>query len=86
MHRRRSKIETGRNVNNQNKAVTDGILYGFLKSIGYDPDEVKSGDFELDLDDMKGRSLRVKVGQREYEGDIQNEVKGTKDAGDVPVR
>lgn len=75
----------GKSVNNENKGVTDGILYGFLKAIGYDPDAIKSGDFQLDLNDMAGRPCRVKVGQREYKGETQNDVKDVKpDTGDVP--
>lgn len=73
--------ETGRTVKNENKGTSDGILYGFLKALGYDPDAIKSGQFALDFDDMKGRECRVKVGQREYQGEMQNEVKGVKPAG-----
>lgn len=72
------KDENGKNVVNENKKTTDGILYGFLKAAGFDPDEVKSGNFNLDLDELKGRKVRIKVGQREYEGDVQNEVKDVK--------
>jgi hypothetical protein len=69
----------------ENKSVTDGILYGFLKAIGYDPDDIKSGAFQLDFADMAGRACRVKVGQRVYQGETQNEVKDVKaDTGDAP--
>jgi hypothetical protein len=70
--------ETGRNVNNENKKVTDGILYGFLKAVGFDPDELKSGDFNLDFDELSGRPVRVKVGTREWNGQTQNDVKDVK--------
>jgi hypothetical protein len=70
---------------NENKSVTDGILYGFLKAVGYDPDEVKSGNFQLDVNDMAGRACRIKVGQRTYQDEIQNEVKDVKpDTGEAP--
>lgn len=74
--------DTNKKVDNPNKGTSDGILYGFLKAVGFDPDEIKSGNFNLDFDEMKGRALRIKLGQREYNGNIQNEVKGTKAAGE----
>lgn len=47
----------------EHKATMDGILYSFLKAAGFDPDEIKSGNFTLDFDEMKGRSVRVKLAQ-----------------------
>lgn len=72
----------------EHKDTMDGILVRFLESIGYDKEEIKGGSFNPDLDDMKGRKLRVVVGRREYkdpeteEVTIQNEVKGFKKPGD----
>lgn len=52
-----------------NKQVMDNILYGFLKAVGYDVEELKSGAFELDLDDMKGRNCQAVVEVRPYTRD-----------------
>lgn len=64
----------------ENKDKMDGILYSFLKALGYESEELKSDDFELDLDDLSGRECSVVVGQREYEGTIQNEVRAVRPA------
>jgi hypothetical protein len=66
----------------EHKEMMDGQLLKFFKDIGYTEEEVKSGNFDPDFDDMKGRSCRVTVGQRTYNNEVQNEVKGTKPAGE----
>lgn len=46
-------------------------LKEFLAAIGVDADDAVDGDTE----DLIGAECQVKVTQREYQGDIQNEVK-----------
>jgi hypothetical protein len=67
--------------NYEHKAKMDGILYRFLEAVGYDADEIASGEFELDTDDLAGRACRIVVARREYQGSVSNEVKGVKPAG-----
>ena len=75
----------------ENKAVMDGILFGFLKAAGFDPEAIRSGSFNLDLDELKGQRVRIKLGLRERKDaqgnvvkdengnpEMQNEVKGVK--------
>lgn len=68
----------------EHKAKMDGMLVRFLTDIGYDPDEIKSGSFEADLQDFEGRTCMVVVSRRTWKdpdtGDTNedNEVKGTK--------
>lgn len=65
----------------EHKAKMDGILVRFLTGIGYNAEEVTSGDFNLDVEDFTGRECRIVLGIREYEGNLQNEVKGVKPVG-----
>lgn len=64
------------------KAMMDGMLVRFFVAIGYDEDQVTGGDFDPDLEDMIGKECRVVVGQKEYEGETQNYLKGVKPAGE----
>jgi hypothetical protein len=67
----------------EHKAKMDGMLVRFFLAIGYTPDEVKDeGGFDPDFEDMKGRACRVVLGQKEYNGEIQNEVKGVKNVSE----
>src|SRR5438132_14033113 len=43
----------------RNKSL--GMLARFLGAIGYDEADIKSGNFNLDVEDMKGRQCRVSV-------------------------
>lgn len=75
---------------NENKSKSDGILAKFLEDIGYPADVVKSGDFQINFEDMAGRECRVSVkkklkynyvpteGQEPESDDYDNEVTGTK--------
>lgn len=75
---------TGKSVAYEHKGVMDGILFSFLKAAGFDTDALKSGSFDLNFDELKGRAIRIKLGQREYEGNVQNDVKGVKaDTGET---
>lgn len=70
----------------EHKETSDNILYGFLKSVGYTEEELKSGDFELDLTDLPGRECTAVVEQNSYEdaaGETvhNNNVKYVKAAG-----
>lgn len=65
----------------EHKAMMDGQLVRFFKSIGYDEAEVMSGSFDPDFEDMKGRSCTLTVSKEEYpkgSGEYQNRVKGIK--------
>lgn len=68
-----------------NKQTMDNILYGFLKAVGYDVEDLKSGNFELDMDDLKGRACQAVVSVAPYERDGKvtdsNQVKYVKEAG-----
>jgi len=94
---------TGRSVFNQtvippkevdgqpykNYKMMNGILFRTLLAFGYTKDELESGDFELDAEDLKGRHAVATVGRREWtdpdteEVIISNEVKSLKPAGEV---
>jgi len=71
-----------------NKKMMDGILARFFMAIGYSTEEVTSGDFEPDFEDMKGRPCRVVVSKYEYtdpdtqEKTMRNRVKGVKPPSD----
>jgi hypothetical protein len=69
----------------QHKQTMDNILYGFLKAAGYDVEDLKSGEFELDLDDLPGRKVQVNLVINSYEKDgetrTNNRVKFVKEAG-----
>lgn len=70
--------------------MMNGMLVRFLTSLGFTEEEVKAGDFDLNLEDLAGRECRVVVATKQYKPDpenepdkviTQNEVKGTKPAG-----
>lgn len=63
-----------------NKQALDNILYGFLKSIGYDAEEVKSGKFSLDPEDMAGRSCKLNLTVQNFQGKMQNNVRFVSEA------
>jgi hypothetical protein len=58
-----------------------GLIYRTLISLGYTEEELTSGSFELDEQDLIGREAMVTVNRREYppqSGDYQNNVVGVK--------
>jgi len=58
---------------------TEGIVHGFLKTIGTPPGtEFKS--YEEMAKYFLGKTLRVKVSQREYNGKIVNDVTSVKES------
>lgn len=69
----------------EHKKVMDRILGQFFKCVGYSEDEILSGEFNPDFDDIKGRDILVVVGQKQKynaeEGVMDNEVKGFKPYG-----
>lgn len=91
----RSYVQAPAKVNgkkNENKAKTDGMLVRFIATaLELDEEEVTSGEFSLDVEDLIGRKVKVIVGrelkQGRHEGDdgigdpFRNEVKGVKAAG-----
>ena len=68
----------------EHKKTMDRILGQFFKCVGYSEDEILSGDFDPDFDEIKGRELLVVVAQKKKwgtkdEDNIKdNEVKGFK--------
>lgn len=66
----------------EHKKVMDRILGQFFKCVGYSEDEILSGDFDPDFDEIKGKDILVVVGQKQKwgaeEGVMDNEVKGFK--------
>jgi hypothetical protein len=50
----------------KNYKMMNGILFRFLDAIGYTEEELSSGDFELDYDDLKGREAILTVARREW--------------------
>lgn len=68
-------------------AKLKGMLVRFLVAVGYDEKKVQSGKFSLDMDDLTGRDCRVVVALKpKYggaEGEMDNEVKGVKAAGET---
>jgi hypothetical protein len=70
----------------ENKSKMDGMLVRFFTALGFDEAEVTGGSFEPDLEDLIGTECRVVVGQKpKYggaEGELDNEVRGVKAAGE----
>jgi hypothetical protein len=66
----------------KNYKMMNGIIFRLLESIGYTEDELSSGTFELDYDDMPGRQAIITVGRYTYkdpdtaEETVRNNVKG----------
>lgn len=64
----------------EHKEVMDRILGQFFKALGYSDDEIKSGDFNPDFEEIKDKELLVNVGQKQKygapKGVMDNEVKG----------
>lgn len=64
-----------------------GIFVNFLSALGYDKDEVMSGNFNLDLEDLVGKECRITVGRKERirdgegTGIFDNNVLSVKPAG-----
>lgn len=70
----------------EHKKVMDRILGQFFKCVGYSEEEILSGDFNPDFDDIKGKDILVVVGQKQKwgaeDGVMDNEVKGFKPFGE----
>jgi len=69
--------------------MMNGIMFRSLLAFGYTKDELESGEFDLDYNDLKGREAIATVTRREYtdpdteEVIISNSVKGLKPAGET---
>lgn len=50
-------------------------LKGMLEASGRFTDDQLSGDLDFEIDDVLGAEFKVKVTQREYNGDTQNDIK-----------
>lgn len=59
----------------EKKQVMDNILAAALVAMGFDEQEVTSGKLKLEYEDFAGREVRISVGTKPYNGQIQNEVK-----------
>lgn len=73
----------------KNYKMMNGILYRTLLAYGYTKEEMNSGEFELDEEDLKGRQAIATVARSTWtdpdtnEEVPKNDVKGLKPAGDV---
>jgi hypothetical protein len=71
----------------EHKKTMDRILGQFFKCVGFSEEEILSGDFNPDFDEIKGRDILVTVGQKvKYGTDpedeiMDNEVKGFRPYG-----
>jgi hypothetical protein len=86
----RSLIIAPAKVNGKNyehKKTMDRMVGQFFKCLGYNEDEILSGDFNPDFDEQKGKELLVTVGQKTKYGTdpddeiMDNEVKGFRPYG-----
>lgn len=50
-----------------------GMMIGLLKALGYEVSE-EGGTFELEANQLKGKKIKGKVQNKEYEGKPQNEI------------
>jgi len=51
------------------------VLKGLLKACGWSDKKLNDPNFSFDTADLEGKAVRVAVGQREYEGQMRNDVK-----------
>ena len=63
--------------NTKKKNTMNGIFLGFLAALGFDKDELRNDGFDLEnqVEELINRECEVHVGQREYNGKINNTVK-----------
>lgn len=70
----------------KNYKMMNGMIFRLLEALGYEKDELESGEFELDYNDMKGREAAITVSRYVYtdpdtdEKTVRNNVKGVKAA------
>ena len=64
----------------EHKKRMDGQLARFFTAIGYTEEQVTSGDFSIDADDIVGRECAVVVQKymNDYKGEWDNKVNGVK--------
>lgn len=61
-----------------------GNLVSLLKATGVaSDDDLESEDFELDIDDLIGKDVVLVVTQRTWDGELRNDVKRYRAAGDM---
>jgi hypothetical protein len=59
-----------------------GTLVSFLKATGrVTAEDLSSGDFDFNIDDYIGAEVVLTVSQREYEGEMRNEIKRYRPVG-----
>jgi hypothetical protein len=67
--------------------MINGMLFRMLESIGYTKEDLASGQFELDYEDMKGREALLTLTRETYKDPdteikiLQNRVKAIKPVG-----
>ena len=67
-------------------AIMQGMFVSFLKASGYSEEEIKSGDFDFDPEDLIGNEILVTVGKEQkrdrdgnvVEGEFNNPVKSVR--------
>lgn len=59
-------------------AAMKGSLARLLMALGYPEDQVTSGGFQIDLQDLTDRECNISVRKRQWEGDFVNDVTGVR--------
>lgn len=73
----------------KNYKMMNGILFRTLLAFGYTKEDLESGDFELDADELKGKQTIATVARREWtdpdtdEVVVLNDVKSLKPVGET---
>jgi hypothetical protein len=73
------------NKNYENYKMMNGILFRSLEALGYSQEQLESGEFELDYEDLVGRECEITVRKYQWTNPedpedirMQNEVTGMK--------
>jgi hypothetical protein len=70
----------------KNYKMMNGMIFRLLEALGYEQEQLESGDFELDYEDLKGRQAAITVSRYIYtdpdtdDKSVRNNVKGVKAA------
>ena len=66
------------NYDQQKAAQMKGSFARMLMALGYPEEQVTSGGFQIDLDELIDRECNISVRRREWEGDYVNDVTGVR--------
>lgn len=66
------------NYDEKKAAGMKGAFARMLMALGYPEDQVTSGGFNIDLDDLNERECNISVRKRQWEGDFVNDVTGVR--------